>query len=145
MLENGKMGLLRRVFKGIFTVNRILRPANLKDYRNKSGNDGGVVSVKSGNDRRGEVVAFGDDRCLKRWFGICCNFFKYPSPDTNVSTSPSRGEVCFNVINGLRPVNLKDCRNTSGNDGKKEKHQIKGWDIVRQYTALLSNVYKIVQ
>ena len=49
------------------------------------------------------------------------------------------------VINGHRPANLKDCRNTSDNDGKKEKHQIKGWDIVRQYTALLSNVYKIVQ
>ena len=93
MLENSKMGLLRRVFKGIFTVNRILRPANLKDYRNKSGNDGGVVSVKSGNDRRGEVVAFGDDRCLKRWFGICCKFFKYPSPEAKASTSPSRGEV----------------------------------------------------
>ena len=31
--------------------------------------------------------------CFKRLFNICSKFFKYPSPDTNVSTSPARGEV----------------------------------------------------
>ena len=87
MLENGKMGCLRRVFEvifghnvinrhflsgirgGLFNVIRGLRPANL-DCRIASGNDG------------------------HRWrLFSCCKLFNYPSPDTTVSTSPARGEV----------------------------------------------------
>ena len=102
MLENGKMWRLRWVFKGIysqlFMVIRIFRPANL-DYRNKSGNNGSEEGDMSSNER-----------CLKRWFGICCKFFKYPSPEAKASTSPSRGEVYnnrhFSVIRGHRPANL---------------------------------------
>ena len=44
---------ITKVIKGhFFSVINGLRPVNLKDYRNKSGNDGVGVSVKSGNDRR---------------------------------------------------------------------------------------------
>ncbi len=46
-----------------------------QDCRNASGND----------DKR-------------RWLNICCKFFKYPSPDTNVSTSPAGGEVLKQVL-----------------------------------------------
>ena len=31
--------------------------------------------------------------CWGHWLHTCCPFFKYPSPDTKVSTSPSGGEV----------------------------------------------------
>ena len=86
MLENGKMGRLRRVFKHIFTVIRGHRPANLKDYRIR-------LCVTSGNDGSEEGDMSSNDKCWKRLLNICCKFFKYPSPDTNVSTSPSRGEV----------------------------------------------------
>ena len=39
-----------------------------------------------------------DDGCFWRWLNACCNAFKHPSPDTNVSTSPSRGEVLKHVL-----------------------------------------------
>ena len=50
--------------------------------------------------------------CFKRLFNICSKFFKYPSPDTNVSTSPARGEVKTNILHNVL-------------------------DVVRQYAALL--------
>ena len=53
-----------------------------------------------------------DCLCFKRLFNICSKFFKYPSPDTNVSTSPARGEVKTNILHN-------------------------GLDVVRQYAALL--------
>ncbi len=46
------------------------------------------------------------------------NVIKYPSPEAKASTSPAGGEVISNVINGHRPVNLKDYRIKSGNDTK---------------------------
>ncbi len=65
--------LLQRgeVSKHLFKVINGLRPVNLKDYRNTSGND----------------------KCLKRLFNTCYKFFRYPSPDAHASTSPSRDEV----------------------------------------------------
>ena len=79
MLENGKMGLLRRVFEVIFghnVINRLffkviseilgtirgLRPANL-DCRITSGNDSKVECVTFGNDSKVECVTSGGDIC----------------------------------------------------------------------------------
>ena len=105
MLENGKMGLLRRVFEVIcghnvinrhflsgilrhfFSLIRGLRPANL-DPRVRLC----VTPVDDGH--RGRLFSG-------------CKLFNYPSLDTTVSTSPARGEVLkhlFWVINSDEKV-----------------------------------------
>ena len=36
-----------------------------------------------------------NDGCWGRWFSVCCEFFKYPSPADKSTTSPSGGEVSY--------------------------------------------------
>ena len=105
MLENGKMGLLRRVFEVIcghnvinrhflsgilrhfFSLIRGLRPANL-DPRVRLC----VTPVDDGH--RGRLFSG-------------CKLFNYPSPADKSATSPARGEVLkhlFWVINSDEKV-----------------------------------------
>ena len=104
MLENGKMGLLRRFFEAIlghnvinrhffrgirrhfFSLIRGLRPANL-DCRITSGNDNKVECVTSGNDSRAE-----------EWF-----------------VKRSTGRSPWMTIK--KSILSQDTRNKSGNDG----------------------------
>ena len=117
-----------------------------EDSRNKSENDwcwgrGFVLgareekSVAYGNKvmdtRLPQLAGFGDKYDVSgcgfgRLLSAFCMFFKYPSPDTFVSPSPSRGEGY-----GL----LRRC--TSRNDAERTNIIFKGLDVVRQYAALL--------
>ena len=122
MLENGKMGCLRRVFEVIFGHNVInrhffrgilrhffslirgLRPANL-DPRVR------LCVTPVDDNKMEEENTSGNDGCLWRLFN-CCELFNYPSPADKSATSPARGEVLNNIT-------------------------FKGLDVVRQYAALL--------
>ena len=85
-----------KVNSRLFSVINGHRPANL-DPR-----------VKPVDDSKVECVASGNNGYRWRLF----SGYKYPSPDTTVSTSPARGEVLNNIT-------------------------FKGLDVVRQYVALL--------
>ena len=67
-----------------------------------------------------------NDWCWGSGLSAFCTFFKYPSPDTFVSPSPSRGE-------GSRLLR----RYTPRNDAERNNIAFKGLDVVRQYAALL--------
>ena len=115
------------VFRFFYFINRcnvicwyLFKVINGHRFGNDCGGEALDCRNTSGNDGREE--------------GIASNkFFKYPSPDTNVSTSPSGDEVIFNVINWYRLVNLKDCRNTFGNDGREG---VAGNDRKEKYLSL---------
>ena len=107
-----------------FNVIRWLRPANLVTNRSftsvslpdvirqsRSTGQSPWMTVKRSKPSQDTRNKSGNDKCLWRLFSGY-KFFNYPSPDTTVSTSPARGKVLNNIT-------------------------FKGFDVVRQYAALL--------
>ncbi len=101
MLENGKMGLLRRVFEAIFGHNVINRHffkvisvflGTIRGHRPANLDSRGRLFVTPVDDNNVECVTSGDDGCRWRLFS-CCKLFNYPSPADKSATSPARGEV----------------------------------------------------
>ena len=88
MLENGKMGCLRRVFEAIFGHNVI----NRHFFRGIRGHFFSLIrGLRPANlDCR---ISSGDDRHWWRLFSGYSNSINYPSPADKSATSPARGEV----------------------------------------------------
>ena len=91
MLENGKMGRLRRVFEVIFghnVINRHFLSGILRHFFSL------IRGLRPANlDPRVRLcVTPVDDGCQWRLFSGC-KLFNYPSPADKSATSPARGEV----------------------------------------------------
>ena len=61
------------------------------------------LTLKATDDESGCLL-----RCRGRWLNICCNVFKYPSTEANVSISHSRGEVTNEWRNFIFAIILLD-------------------------------------
>ena len=86
-----------------------------------------------------------NDWCWRRGFGVYCEFFKYPSPDTSVSPSPSRGEgytgrSMIEMLGVLTIIGVLSVGGIAGYSKAMEKWKIN--KAVEQYSYIINGLIK---